>query len=336
MVPIQASLTYLERLQTFQGYWDDNEATARQLAAIGHVYDRPPLEALEEGSRCISCSQFTQREWSIRALEGPLVRIPLEAEAVFPGLLGGHSVSEARARWEQRISHASPPPMAQPTRTRPQSSPFFRLPTELRLQIYEMVLPKLDEATEITTLNGDSSRIVTRCAHRKKAPRDPTMVNILSTCQAIHGEALDLLYTNRTYVFINCKVLYLFLRHIGAHGRALLSDITLVCGSREDAITFSLLASCHNLRRMYIISTRARLLTPSAPIWLVDGLAALLTLRALDDVEFVQDGHFDKTADRAMATSKNDGADATALERELMLSTGKQGRVRWSDGYMVF
>ncbi|KAK3067623.1 hypothetical protein LTR53_015402 [Teratosphaeriaceae sp. CCFEE 6253] len=311
MVPIQASLTYLERLQTFQGYWDDNEATARQLAAIGHVYDRPPLEALEEGSRCISCSQFTQREWSIRALEGPLgdsqstnhyagrfvgfqfhhascihlqVRIPLEAEAVFPGLLGGHSVSEARARWEQRISHASPPPMAQSTRTRPQSSPFFRLPTELRLLIYEMVLPKLDEATEITTLNGDSSRIVTRCAHRKRAPRDPTMVNILSTCQAIHGEALDLLYTNRTYVFINCKVLYLFLRHIGAHGRALLSDITL----------------------------------------------------ALDDVDFVQDGQFDKTADRAMATSKNDGADATALERELMLSRGKQGRVRWSDGYMVF
>ena len=54
----RARTTYAERLQTFEGLWDEYQAAARQLAAIGHVCDKPPLEALEAGSRCISCGMF--------------------------------------------------------------------------------------------------------------------------------------------------------------------------------------------------------------------------------------------------------------------------------------
>ncbi|TKA49900.1 hypothetical protein B0A55_13124 [Friedmanniomyces simplex] len=303
----QPSLTYPERLRTFQGFWDDNEATARQLAAIGHVYDRPPLETLEEGSRCISCSQFVQREWSVRTLEGPLglpndyrdrfegfqfhhmgcihlqIRIPLEARAIFPPLsCSGGSVMNTKDWWERRACRV--PCQRTKGRQKMQTSYLFTLPTELRLQIYAMVLPRLDDITEISTLNKDSSRIATRVGIEKTGPRDLTKTNILRTCKAIHAEALDLLYTNPTYSFENCKVLYLFLRHIGGDGRGLVKAVDIVCGSREDAITLSLLATCYNLKRIVIRLPRARLLVPRAPLWLADGVAALLELRGLQDV----------------------------------------------------
>ena len=41
---------------------------------MGHIADRPPIEAIEEGSHCISCNIFLPKEDALRALEGPLCR----------------------------------------------------------------------------------------------------------------------------------------------------------------------------------------------------------------------------------------------------------------------
>lgn len=41
---------------------------------MGHIADRPPIEAIEEGSHCITCNIFLPKEDALRALEGPLCR----------------------------------------------------------------------------------------------------------------------------------------------------------------------------------------------------------------------------------------------------------------------
>ncbi|KAK5699692.1 hypothetical protein LTR97_005821 [Elasticomyces elasticus] len=350
-------LTYPERLRTFEGHWDDNEATARQLAAIGHISDRPGIESLEEGSRCGYCSQFVQRDWSVRALEGALgsahdyrgrfegfrfhhagcihlqVRIPLEAQAVFPGLYGGHSVSETRDRWERMSSHARPKLEQDPTVSREQTASLFTLPTELRLQIYELILPVLDDTIEVMTLNSDSSRIATRAGVEKSGPRDLTKTNILRTCHYIHNEALDLLYRHRTYRFASCKVLYLFLRHIGSPGRSLSTSIDVIIGGREDAITLSLLAVCVKLKSITLSFSRATISQPRPPPWVTDGMAALLELRGLDTVHFAKGVQFFHVGHGPYVPQDGD-ISASVVRKELMRPRGEEGGVRWVGAYL--
>ena len=348
---ISDTTAYPDRLATFHGFWDNHPATACQLAAIGHVYDRPPLEALEEGSRCVSCSKFVRRELSIRALEGSLgssstrdydgafegfsfhhpscirlqVRIPLEPQATLGGLYGGSRFQEMRSRWEQWQKVMSG---AAPVMQRPQTSSLFSLPTELRLDIYSMILPSMDNVTEIVPINRDSSRVVTKMGQEKTGPRDLTKANLLRTCKAIHNEALDILYTRTTYQFGNAKILYLFLRHIGTAGREIITSVDVYCGSREDAITLALLATCPKLRSITIRLPRPRLLLPRSPLWLLDGIACLLSLDGMEEVRFGDCG-----ANYPMAMDDNK-SDAEIVRRELTRPKGTSGNVRWVDGYL--
>ena len=341
--------TYPDRLATFEDYWNEHESTARQLAAIGHVYDRPPLEAIEEGSRCISCSAFVKRDLSIRALEGPVgspgkyndvfenfafhnpacirlqVRIPLEPQATLGGLHGGFRIQEMRSKWEKRTQLSSVPGSRFHVG---QTSSLFSLPTELRLEIYSMILPDLDNVTEVVPINRDSPRVVTRAGQEKTGPRDLTKCNLLQTCRAIHNEALDLLYTTRAYRFANAKTLYLFLRAIGPSGRGLLKNVDVYCGSREDAITLALLATCPKLRSIIVRLPRPKLLFPRSPIWLADGVACLLSLSGLEDVSFGECGpnfpHY-----------MRDGMkDAEIVRRELTRHKDSPGNIRWVYGYL--
>ncbi|KAF2718583.1 hypothetical protein K431DRAFT_210955, partial [Polychaeton citri CBS 116435] len=167
-----------------------------------------------------------------------------------------------------------------------QSSSLFSLPPELRLEIYSMVLPRLESEVEIVQLNMDSMRVVTKAGSEKRRPRDLTKVNILATCLAVHNEALDHLYTKATFKFGSTKVLYLFLRHIGNHGRQLLTGIDVVCGNRDDALAFALLATCEKLTRIVIRCPRPKLLLSGAPIWTVNSAACLLSLTGIDTVDF--------------------------------------------------
>lgn len=295
------SLTYAERLQTFETYWDEDKATARQLAAIGHVSDRPPLEAAEEGSRCISCSAFVKKDLSIQALDSSKpyedgfnnfsfhhpgciriqVRIPLDPQAVF-GLHGGR-VEDLRRRFERKAANRPSPRAAAELS---QTSSLFSMPTEIRLRIYEMLLPALDAETEIMSLNSDSSRVIAATGYRKTGPRDTTKANILRTCRAVREEASDLLYSNTTFFFATTKVMYLFLRSIGTTNRRHIHAVRVHCGSRDDAIAFALLASCDQLRSICISLSRPTLLLPRAPLWILDGVSCLLALRGLEQVTF--------------------------------------------------
>src|ERR1700761_2014634 len=208
-MPHFSSFTYSQRLRTFEGYWDENLTTARQLAAIGHIFDRPPLEMLEEGSRCITCEAFVRRDLSTRAFGDSTssrrfeedfdsfnfhhptcirlqVRIPLDPQALLPGLQG-YRLENLRNKFARREVRDRPVPS--PERRSAQSSSLFSLPTEIRLEIYAMILPSLDPVTEIVTLNKDSARVITRIGSEKIGPRDTTKPNIIRTCKAVHEEA---------------------------------------------------------------------------------------------------------------------------------------------------
>lgn len=302
-----ARYTYAERLATFRLFWTDNQAAAHQLAAIGHIYDRPPLEELEHGSRCISCSAFVKKESSVKALESSCrhssayekgfesfnfhhpscirlqVRIPLDPQAVFPGLHGGR-FNELRRRFEgdNRRSDAG----VTRSQRASQKSSLFTLPAELRLEIYRSILPTLDPETEILQLHRDSARVITSAGYHKAAARNTSALNVLRTCRAVNDEAMDLLYAHTTFTFASTKVLYLFLRSIGKPGRDLVKAVDVHCGGREDAIAFALLACCGSLRSICIRLPRPMLLFSRAPIWVVDGMSCLLALSGVEEVRF--------------------------------------------------
>ncbi|KAK4499221.1 hypothetical protein PRZ48_009734 [Zasmidium cellare] len=347
------TLSYIDRLTTFADCWPPSlEPTTRQLAATGHICDRPPLEALEEGSHCITCNKFVKREDSVSALQSSLFgsnqescyqglklhhaactflqnRIPIDAQSIESDLRGGQALSAIRNLWERR---SKPQQHLQPTTHRhPQPSTLFSLPTELRLQIYSQIMPSMDRLTPITTLSKQSIRIVTEMGFSKTGPRDMTKINLLSTCRAVHEEALDILFTNTTYKFESTKLLYLFLRHIGEHGRALLKYVDVACGDREDPIAFSLLASCPKLKGITIRLRRPVLILPGSPLWLLDGVACLLELSGLEKVTFgeckVREGKLPKYLDESKA-------DAAIVRRELTRPKGSPGGVRWVDGHL--
>lgn len=298
-------VTYTERLATFKDFWRDNLTTARQLAAIGHVADRPPLEAEEEGSRCITCAAFVKKDLSIRALEHVgnssstykesfsnfkfhhpscvrlQVRIPLDPQALFAGL-HGNRIDDLRRRFERQ----SPQAAVSRTQRASQKSGLFNLPTEIRLEIYLMVLPSFEAVTEIVPLNSDSPRVVTTMGYEKTGPRATWKANILATCKAVHEEAMDLLYSRTTFKFNSTKVMYLFLRNVGATARQLIKSIDIHCGGREDAIAFALLASCEKLQSICIRLPLRMVLFQRAPIWIVDGVSCLLDLDGLKEVTF--------------------------------------------------
>ena len=67
------------------------------------------------------------------------------------GLHGGFKIQSMVSRWERRMAN---PLGAAPATELPQSSSLFSLPTELRLQIYSLILPYLDAVTEIVRETG--------------------------------------------------------------------------------------------------------------------------------------------------------------------------------------
>lgn len=366
-IPKLPSLSYIERLSTFHSVWDDSlEATTRQLAATGHVCDRPPLEALEDGSHCISCNKFVKRQHSVVALQNSLFhpsqdsslyqglklhhaaciflqnRIPLDAQSIESDLRGNNRLIAIRNFWEHR---SKPHQRTQPIEHhQQQTSSLFSLPTELRLEIYSQILPVLPSTTCITTLNRQSIRLVTEDdrffflqtpgirdtvpAISSPRPRDTTKINLLSTCHPVYEEALDILFANKTYRFDSTKILYLFLRHIGEHGRRLLKAVDVSCGQREDAIAFALLALCPKLKTITIRLERLLLLPPDAPLWVRDGVACLLELSGLERVMVGEDS---LSRPRYLDEST---ADAAIVRRELTRPRGEGGGVRWVDGHL--
>lgn len=299
-------MTYAERLQTFEGHWNEDMTAARQLAAIGHICDRLPLEALDEGSHCLSCSMFVTRNLSVRAFgdatsasrsyEGDFasfdfhhsscerlqVRIPLNPQAVLGGLHGSR-VENLCQRFDKAASGSNK--VAEGKRLS-QNSSLFSLPTEIRLQIYKYILPSLEPVTQIQTLHQDSARVITQAGYTKIGKRNTTQKNILRTCRNVHDEAIDLLYASTTFQFASTKVMYLFLRSIGKAGRSLITSVDITCGQREDAIAFALLASCEDLRAITLRLGRPIVLFQRAPIWIFDGMSCLLYLSGLEEVEF--------------------------------------------------
>lgn len=215
------------------------------------------------------------------------------------------------------------PPQALP---HTQHSSLFVLPTELRLEIYSMIMPSMDTVTEIVPLNRESSRVVTKMAFDKTSRRDTSKCNILLTNKAVYSDAHDMLFATTTYKFDSTKVLYLFLRNIGSHGRQLLKYVDVCCGHREDAVAFSLLAACPELRSITLRLAKTKLLPSNVgrPIWIIDGLASLLELSGLKSVIFSE------CKDRVYLG--DDTHDAGIVRRELTRSKGAESGVRWVDG----
>ncbi|KAI5366350.1 hypothetical protein Slin15195_G078700 [Septoria linicola] len=347
----QLHTSYADRLATFQGYWIEDEASARQLAALGHVCDRPGVEALEQGSRCSFCSAFVRRQDSVRAFQGPIcdasrafeairlhlpdcihlaARNPLDPKNTNSTVGGKSRFNAIRKRFDRHSGDSTETalPIQVPSMLRClQTSPFFSLPTEIRLEIYSMIMPKLDKVTAIVPHHADRERITTEAGHGKRRSRDMTKLNILLTCRDLYEEALDVLYMNTTYKFGSTKVMYVFLRHIGAHGRRLLKAVDVICGDREDAIAFALLGSCPKLRIITIRLPRPMLLIPRPATWAVDGIACLLHLSGLETVHLAE----------CNPTTRHLGDnphDSELLRRELTRPKSKRSSIRWVSGAM--
>ena len=332
-----SNISFATRLHSFEDQWPDHQTSARQLAALGHVCDRPPLESLEEGSRCVDCGIFLPKQPSVDALEGSIttstpttfhkpkctrlqIRMPLEASRATL------DYSSLVNRWERR-SRAVPANSRSQAEVR-QTSGLFSLPTELRLQIYSYILPSLSEVTEIVPLHRDSSRMITKAGFDRPGPRDKTKANLLLACKAIYIEALDLLYSNTTFRVDATRSLYLFLRNIGHVGRQMLRAVDVTCGQREDAVAFALLGACEELRSLTIRLARPKLLLPIAPLWLADGVACLLALSGLEEVKFGE------CCGKAQMDMSDDKPDAIILRRELTRLKGTPSGVREVDGVL--
>jgi hypothetical protein len=343
MQPSPSPSSFATRLSTFQDQWPSHQTTARQLAALGHVCDRPPLECLEEGSRCIDCGHFLPMETSVSALESSLVitnslltfhepkctrlqlRMPLEATR------STLDYSSLVNRWERR-SNAAPPTTTISTSTanpeHPQTSPLFTLPTELRLQIYSYILPSVSSLTEIVPLHRDSPRTITKQGFSRPGPRDKTKANLLLTCRAIYSEALDLLFRNTVFKLDTTRALFLFLRNIGPVGRDRIRGLDVTCGQREDAVAFALMGCCERFRSLTIRLARPRLLFPMAPLWVSEGVATLLALSGLEEVRF------GACCGNAKVDLGEGMFDAGVLRRELMRKRGEVSGVREVDGVL--
>jgi hypothetical protein len=295
------SLNYATRLETFSasGQWTDNLTTARQLSVLGHVSDHPPLQ-LEIGSHCIACDKFIPQATSIGVLEGSIsssgtyvngsfsfhitrcerlqLRFPLEPHK---SLRRSIDFSKVRGMWERKVQQNQAREVEFLPRAS-QSSSLFSLPTEVRLIIYDYVLPSVHGVNKMMPLHRDSMRIVPEDTLFRPRRLDTTKANLLLTCKVMHSEALNLLYTGGTFRFDCSRDLYLFLRGIGHWGRQLLTSVELTSGDREDAIALSLLASCERLNTFTIRINRAKLVWRDAPMWVHEGAACLLALDGLE------------------------------------------------------
>jgi hypothetical protein len=220
--------------------------------------------------------------------------------------------------------------------TRPKTN-LFSLPVELRLEIYSILLPRLPRVTHIVPLHRDSNRVVTLAGRNRIGHRDLTQTNLLATCKIIHHEALNFLFHRRVFRFeslssnnfnaTSSKTLYLFLRHIGARGRAALGSVDICLGGREDAIAFALLASCHNLKSIHIRHSKRHLMAAYAPVWHVEGIASLFSLRGIESIEFgAAEG-----SDEAVCLQASD-QDAKIIVRELSRKRGEPSGIRFVDG----
>jgi len=292
----------------------------------------------------MDCGHFLPMETSVSALESSLVitnslltfhapkctrlqlRMPLEANRS-----SALDYSSLVDRWE-RCSRPTPPMPSSstlpPQTPHLQTSPLFRLPTELRLQIYSYILPSVSAVTEIVPLHRDSPRTITKTGFSRPGPRDKTKANLLLTCKAIYSEALDLLFRNTAFKLDTTRALFLFLRNIGPVGRQRVRALDVTCGQREDAVAFALLGSCERLRSLTLRLARPRLVFPMAPLWVSEGVACLLALSGLEEVKFGE-------SCGAPKVDLSEGMhDAAVLRRELTRAKGVVSGVREVDGVL--
>lgn len=240
-------LSYAERLDTFKdSYWDDSMATARQLAAMGHASDRPPLESLEQGSRCISCSFFMSKRSSIEWLDGSInhdaflmaqhhdfhhercERLAIRMPHRTPGNLHLTTKFLKRSARKSCLQYTNNRFVLQDSGA--DESLFWRLPVELRLQIYSYVLPKLKKNLAIVLRSATSLQLAIFTGFQAFTGRRPGGLQLLKTCQTMHDEALGDIYERTLFRFESTKLLYIFLRRIGQRGRRLLKAVDVRCG----------------------------------------------------------------------------------------------------------
>ena len=107
----------------------------------------------------------------------------------------------------------------------------------------------------------------------------------------------------------------------------MITSIDILCGSREDAIAFALLASCDKLRKITIRLPRPVISFPGAPIWISDGTSCMLALSGLQEVAF-------GSCESSTNYMNDDKPDAAILRRELTRPRGGLGNIRSINGYL--
>ena len=321
-------LTYGQRLSTFQRDWSDALDVAVQLAAIGYE-SIGVVCGTGVTARCISCTGWIEKSFAIKAIGNVLprqsqdlfklllfkfhrrgcVRFPLS----LPRGLGNYGiiglpnfyrlpyVNEGTPNVNERFDAQQECDEIQTPRVG-----LFSLPTEIRLKIYAMVLPRLERTTRMGLLQEDvngaewgdpyapgeaSSTYEVTSSRRSPSPSLPpsweppvSKLSIACTCRMMRDEALDLLYSQTTFQFHGIegtKQMHLFLTTVGAAARQMITSVDVECGTCEDAAAFALLSTCPRLRSITLRLPRQILLLPQSPIWVTECVDCMLSLRAL-------------------------------------------------------
>jgi hypothetical protein len=92
---------------------------------------------------------------------------------------------------------------------------FLKLPTEIRLRIYDYILVgRSDRAKNLSPVKWSKKKIIFYDAEDpKKRPMYPA---ILRSCKKIHSEASPILYSKNTFYVDNPKIMIAFLHQIGS------------------------------------------------------------------------------------------------------------------------
>ncbi|KAF2252020.1 hypothetical protein BU26DRAFT_248751 [Trematosphaeria pertusa] len=126
------------------------------------------------------------------------------------------------------------------TKTQNQSPLFAKLPVELRIKIYEMVLCETGQVNIIESWNRhDPSRFYGRtclvpvvyCRELARGKRCTVQSNILFTCRRIYREAIDILYSGNAFIFWDRDNFILFSKTLVPHR---LRKIRVICVQEFD------------------------------------------------------------------------------------------------------
>ncbi|KAI9690638.1 MAG: hypothetical protein M1820_009945 [Bogoriella megaspora] len=171
--------------------------------------------------------------------------------------------------------------------------PLLRLPAELRLEIYDRLIPQTLETDDLFILDraqtADLDGVKLSLARCRNTDGFPAAASLLKTCRLLYWEILPILYGRRTFSFgyYAVSLCPLFLCRIGGMGRKSITSLHLRFGHWGSNVwDLSTLVECVNLKSLKL-EFRRYMSSKKEYRRIRNSIETLLKLRNIEDVEFI-------------------------------------------------